>query len=134
MRGFCVFAGGLLAVLLALPALAERDLDALRERNERYEKQQLEEQQAKARWQNELRGLLAERDAARSRLTQAEASYKRLRSRNRARGAKRANALTAVEQARADLANAEEKLEAFYKGARRAGIPRGWLRLRDRDS
>ena len=134
MRGFRGISSAFLALAFAFPVGADQNLDSLRERNERYEKEQIEEQQAKTRWQTQLRALLSERDAARTRQAKAQKSYKSMRSRNRLRGDKRASVQNEVEAARTALAAAEQNLEDFYKGARRAGVPRGWLRLRDRDS
>ena len=134
MRLFRALAGALLLLPFATPATAEQDLETLRERNERYEKQLIEEQQAKARWQAQLRDRLSARDAAERRLAEAESAYKSMRSRKRMRGEKRAAVKDEAEEARAALSAAEQNLEDFYKGARRAGVPRGWLRLRDGDS
>jgi hypothetical protein len=73
----------------------------------------------------EARRALAE---AQARHDGAIAAYKKMRSRNKARGDAKVAILTEREEAKAALAEAEQSLQALTEQARRAGVPPGWLR------
>ncbi len=66
---------------------------------------------------------------ARERSTAAETAYRSMRQRRRPRGAARATIEAEYEEARVELAKAEQELMALDEEARRAGAPPGWLRV-----
>jgi hypothetical protein len=64
---------------------------------------------------------------ARARLENAEAAYTQMRARNFPRGEERADILKEVEDARQELASAEQALEDLPDEARGADVPPAWL-------
>jgi ribonuclease HI len=88
-------------------------------------------QRDRSAWQAELRGALAALETARARQATAEQAYSDARHRRRARGATKAAILAERERAAEAVVQAERNLENLYERARAAGVPPGWLRLRD---
>jgi hypothetical protein len=80
-------------------------------------------------WQQELRAAQQTLAEARERHEAAELAYKRMRHRNRERGAAKAAILVEREEAALALVVAEQDLETLREEARRAGVPPGWLEL-----
>ncbi|MCP3984717.1 MAG: hypothetical protein GY723_10035 [bacterium] len=66
--------------------------------------------------------------AARQQLSQAEYAYQDWRQRHRPRGAKKADLVSGIEEAKANLADAEERWPEVLEMARQAGAPPGFLR------
>ncbi len=89
------------------------------------------EEAQRAYWQERARSLHAAVRDARSRVSAAEARYTRLRKKIRARGDKKVEAVSELEEARRELADAEARLEALPDEARRAGALPGWIRVEE---
>ena len=86
------------------------------------------------RWEQQLGEARRTLAAARERHEAAELAYKRMRHRNRERGAAKAAILAERDEAVRALAEAEQGLEALREEARRAGVPPGWLRADDEET
>jgi hypothetical protein len=73
---------------------------------------------------------LAQQDLARAvkNYDDALATYQIMRHRNRMRGARKRQVIEALENARIELADAQEAFDSAKTGARRAGVPPGWFR------
>ncbi len=79
-------------------------------------------------WQKRIEEAREELVLARARHQAALATYRAMRHRRRARGARKQIALKQRDQAEVALAEAERRLEELLEQARRAGVPPGWIR------
>jgi hypothetical protein len=79
-------------------------------------------------WQARKRELEKAVEDAQARLDRAEATYGRGRRANRMRGDAKVEALKELDEARDQLAAAQQALEDFPEEARHAGVPPGWIR------
>lgn len=124
-----------LLMLLALPGGAagadspadeksDARVDVLRERLER-------DAQQEAAWRERHRKRLAEVEQARADLEEKKRAHYALRRRKWRSGKSREAYSREVEEAGTALKAAEQKLDAFYRSARRAGVPPGWVRPPD---
>ncbi len=66
---------------------------------------------------------------AKSKLNDARVAYQNMRHHHRIRGAKKQLIIETVHGAEAELADAQEALDAATDAARRAGVQPGWFRL-----
>ncbi len=66
---------------------------------------------------------------ARERYSAAQTAFRSMKQRRRPRGEARVAIEVEYEEARAELAKAEQELESLDEQARRAGAPPGWLRV-----
>jgi hypothetical protein len=79
-------------------------------------------------WVNRIRKARDGLTRARLRYDQAVRDYGRMRSRRKARGAKKEAMLQEHDAAMEALSKAERQLEELLHSARRAGVPPGWIR------
>ncbi len=70
---------------------------------------------------------------ARARRQTAVEEYRRLRHRRRKRGEEKQKGFDEFTASEAALERADAALEDLFETARRAGVPRGWMRLRGGD-
>lgn len=85
-----------------------------------------------AAWEETLEGARAELVGAQARLAKAEAAYQDWRQRKYPRGARKAELLAEIEEARSGLADAEAAYPEVLETLRRAGAPAGLLRRFER--
>jgi hypothetical protein len=117
----------LLALLAALaaggPSAAPAEPPAAAPAPEEIEAAALE-----AAWVQRIEDAQARLAAARARRDEAEASYGKLRQRERLQGATKEEVLAAREEAERDIAALEEEVPRLLEEARRAGVQPGALR------
>jgi len=82
----------------------------------------------KARWVERLREKHDDLAQAKARHTHAQATYQRMKTRNKMRGDRRTRIVSELRASETALADAEAGLEAALSAARREGVPPGWIR------
>lgn len=112
MRAFLIRAGilGTVALAVFLSGIAESA------------------QPDKREWQQRYTELIVEVQTLEQRVVLGEAAYSRNKTRHRLSGERKIEIIADLNEAKAQLVDAKQRLEAFPDEARRAGVPPGWLR------
>lgn len=88
----------------------------------------LDEKASREVWEAAFAEAREELREARARLVVAHAAYQNMRHRRRLRGEAKKAIIDEWEAAQAALPEVEQKLQELQEAARRAGVPKGWLR------
>lgn len=82
-------------------------------------------------WQRTFSHAREELARAKQSLNDARIAYQNMRHHRRVRGDEKQKIIDAVPSGERELARAQEALDAARVAARRAGVPPGWIRVKD---